>query len=177
MRDLRGLPNDVQTASSSSERGSAVPSDLAGKPGANTVRCSCGAQVQASGRGQCPRCGRFLAGNEVALVHGVRQLQERQRHGWSSPLDDARRREILGAVLADLGGPEECSTVLREIVADFAAAVVLRDTAFGHLAVVGPLTRAGRRRAVVDLYLQASQRAERLANQIGTSATTRFSCR
>ena len=49
--------------------------------------------------------------------------------------------------------------VLMVIAAD-------RHQPFDHLAAVGPLSR-GRRRPVVDLYLQASARAERLAVQIG----------
>ena len=110
---------------------------------------------------------RFRPGNAAALVHGGRRLQL----GHGTALDETRRLELRDSVLADLGGKTECSSVLCELVEDFAAAVVLRDTAFGHLAAVGPLTRAGRRRAAVDLYLQASQRAERLANQIGTGRT------
>ena len=106
---------------------------------------------------------RFPPGNVAALVHGGRRLQL----GHETPLDEVRRIDLHDAVLTDLGGRAEVSAVLAELVADFAAAVVLRDVAYAHLAAVGPLTRAGRRRAVVDLYLQASARAERLAAQIG----------
>ena len=77
--------------------------------------------------------------------------------------------EIRDAVLEDLGGRDEVSEVMRQLVEDFSAAVVLRNVAWQHIAAVGPLTKAGRRRAVVDLYLSASARAERLAKQIGTS--------
>ena len=108
---------------------------------------------------------RFAPGNVAALVHGGRRLQL----GRGTSLDEARRVELRDAVLLDLGGQQECSSVLCELVQDFAAAVLLRDVAYAHLAAVGPLTRAGRRRAVVDLYLQASARAERLASQIGTA--------
>ena len=106
---------------------------------------------------------RFLPGNEHGLVHGGRRLQL----GNETPLDERQRVSLQDAVLEDLGGRQECSAVLCQQVADFAAAVVLRDCLFGHLSLVGPLTKAGRRRACVDLYFQASSRAERLASQIG----------
>ena len=64
------------------------------------------------------------------------------------------------------GGIPEPLIRLAQLVEDFGRAVVLRDLAFDHLAAVGPLSR-GRRRPVVDLYLQASARAEKLAAQIG----------
>ncbi len=88
--------------------------------------------------------------------------------GRGTPLDRARLVAIRDAVLSDLGGEDEVSEVMRQLVQDFAAAVVLRDLAFAHIASVGPLTKAGRRRAVVALYLEASARAERLAARIGT---------
>ncbi len=132
--------------------------------GTETVHCSCGAYVAPVGQGQCPKCGRFLPANEVALVHGGRRMQL----GRGSPMDEARRVAIRDAVIADLGGADECSAVLIELAGDFASAVSLRDLAWAHIASVGPLTKAGRRRAATDLYLQASQRAERLASRIGT---------
>ena len=54
-------------------------------------------------------------------------------------------------MLHDLGGDAKVSTVMRELVEDFSAAVVLRDLAFAHIREVGPLTKAGRRRATVSL--------------------------
>lgn len=162
-----------------------VPSTPAGAPssdGAQTCgpasACGCGSTLPPTEHGQCPACGRWRAGNtaglkfepgnEVALVHGMRQLRDRLADE-GSPLDQPARIELRDRVLADLGGSPEVSAVLAALVDDFAAAVVLRDFAFSHLAAVGPLTRAGRRRAVVDLYLQASARAERLGGQIGTA--------
>ena len=141
--------------------------DLVGTDGTDTVRCQrCGWQGDkaGSGKGQCGRCGCFLPTNTAALVHGGRRF----RDGMGTPLDEARRAEIVAAVISDLGGEDEISAVLRQLVADFGAACVLRNLAWAHIASVGPLTKAGRQRAVVDLYLKASARVERLAARIGT---------
>ena len=59
----------------------------------------------------------------------------------------------------------ECTDRHRDVSAQ-------RGQTTGHaglyLAANGPLTKAGRRRAVVGLYLEASTRVERLAARIGT---------
>ena len=112
---------------------------------------------------------RFKPGNSAGLIHGGRRLQL----GCGTPLDESRRVELRDGVLADLGGPDEVSVVLGALVEDFASAVLLRETAWSHIAAVGPLTRAGRRRAVVGLYFLASGRVERLAAQIGLSRQSR----
>lgn len=140
------------------------PSDSVETPGTDTVRCSkCRADFQPTDKGRCPRCGCWLPGNVGALVHGGRRLQK----GHETSLDTHHKIQLRDAVIADKGGRENVSAALASLIDDFACAVVLRHTAFAHLEAVGPLTRAGRRRAVVDLYLQASARAERLASQIG----------
>ena len=140
--------------------GQSTPSDST----ETSVRCRrCGLEQPATN--VCGGCHSFLPGNESALVHGGR----RQQLGRGTALDESLRVEIRNAVLEDLGGEDEVSEVMRQLVEDFAGAVVLRDLVFAHLAATGPLTKAGRRRASVDLYLSASSRAERLAKQIGTA--------
>ena len=107
---------------------------------------------------------RFQPGNTAALIHGGRRMQL----GPGAARDKAERVALRDLVLQDLGGETEVSAVMRELVEDFAGAVVLRDLAYSHIAANGPLTKAGRRRAVVGLYLEASGRVERLAARIGT---------
>jgi len=141
-----------------------APSESTETDGLATVRCQrCGREAEAIGKGQCSACGCWLPANEGALTHGGRRLQT----GNGSRLDEVNRTSIRDAVLADLGGESEVSTVLYELCEDFAAACVLRNLAWAHIAAVGPLTLKGRRRAVVSLYLEASGRAERLASRIG----------
>lgn len=88
-------------------------------------------------------------------------------------VDASRLADLRAAVVADLGGEAECSAVLRALVDDFAAAVALRDSAFANIEAIGPLTQAGRKRNVVDLYLAASARVERLASHIGVQRRTK----
>lgn len=112
----------------------------------------------------CPEgCG-FLPGNPAALKHGARRLETT----GGTALDRTERHAIERAVLEDLGGEEEVSAVLRELVGDFAFCAVLRERLAEHLAIVGPMTRKGRKRAAADMYLAASKRLERLAARIGT---------
>lgn len=130
----------------------------------DAVTCGkCNTEVVPTGKGRCPTCGCFLAGNEEALIHGGRRLQT----GGETAMNESDRVALRDLVLSDLGGSENVSTVMRELVEDFARAVILRDLIWEHIAVAGPLTKAGRRRAAFDIYMQASQRAERLAARIG----------
>lgn len=144
--------------------GSGTDGTTNGAAGVTCRRCGWSGAASGSGKGQCPRCGVFLPANTGALKHGVKRLLE---YGAGSPTDAARRAAIEAAVLADLGGRHEVSEVVAALAADFGFAVVLRDLAAAHLAAVGPFTKTGKRRAAVDLYLQCSQRAERLAAQLG----------
>ena len=133
--------------------------------GPETVRCSrCDHKAEPAGKGRCSACGCWLSGNVGALVHGGRRM----RLSGGTALDAAERVAIRDAIIEDIGGESQISTVLREVVRDFAFGVVLRDRLADHLAAVGPLTRRGAKRAAVDLYMTASQRVERLAKLIGT---------
>jgi hypothetical protein len=139
------------------------PDDLAGVIDPEAPSNSGG--TNGAAQGHDPVSGRFLPGNAAALTLGL------GGHGLGAErqLDRVARLELRDAVLSDLGGEGEVSAVMRVLVDDFAQAVVLRDAAYAYLGSVGPLTKAGRQRAVVGLYLQASARAEKLAALIGTS--------
>jgi hypothetical protein len=104
-----------------------------------------------------------VAGNRFAETHGLSHLQR----GASTPLSLQERDEHVTALLADKGGVDSVSAVLQPQLVDYAQAVRLRDLAWSHIAQIGPLTKAGRRRAATDLYLQASARAQALAAQVG----------
>lgn len=131
--------------------------------GAETRRCSkCKAVAEDNDRNTCQQCGSFLPANTAALVHGGRRFVDGR-----SPMDEAERVAVRNAVLADLGGEDEISQVLRELVEGFAFAVVLRDLLAAHLAAVGPLTKRNRKRAALDAWHTASARVESLAAKIG----------
>lgn len=123
-------------------------------------RCGEAAKGEAD---RCSACGSFLPANEAALIHGGRRFVDGR-----SPMDEARRVEIRDRVLADLGGADECSEVLRHLVDDFSFACTLRDLLAAHLASAGPLTRRNQQRAALGAWHKASARVEALARRIGT---------
>jgi hypothetical protein len=136
------------------------PSDetLSVAPETVRVHCDeCGVDVVPAGRGLCPTCGRFLPGNEVALIHGGRRMATPKER-------ESRRTELRDQVMADLGG--DLPPIIREVAEDFVSACVLRDILNEHLEVVGPLTQRGNRRAAMDMYLATSARIERLSVQL-----------
>ena len=147
-------------------RSVATPDD-SGAPGADTVECSrCGwaGDPRTTTKGHCPECGCFVPTNTVRVTHGARRLAS----GRGTPLEQARIVAIEAAVVEDLGGEDMVSEVLGALVTDFAFAVVLRDLLARHFAAVCPLTAAGKRRAALTSWQQASARVEALARQIGT---------
>jgi hypothetical protein len=169
MNDLATRANEKLTGSEQREGAPPEPCGASETSGGETVRCSrCGFESVPAGR-HCPKCGAFTLQNRCAVTHGL----SRFRGGLSTPLDLRQRDATAAAVLADKGGPTEVSAVVRPQVLDFAQAIQLRDAAWAHLAAVGPFTRAGRKRAAVDVYLAASARAQQLAAQIGLSRLAR----
>jgi len=146
-----------------------APSAASDPPGdvARCRRCGWEGALDEAPGGACPRCRSFVTGNQRQLAHGLRRL----RGGGGSPLDESRRREIAAAVAADLGG--DLSTIAAGLARDLAAATLLREAAFAHVAAVGPFTSSGRRRPAVDLYLAASARAERLSALLGLARRSR----
>jgi hypothetical protein len=153
--DLPDAPDGQSGAAAASDGGDHGPCASGDPTGAAAVRCSrCGDRAEPTGHGHCARCGAFVRANTAALVHGGRRLQL----GREQPIDVARRVDLREAVLADLGGRSECSAVLIALVEDFAAAVLLRDLLFAHLAVSGPLTSAGRKRACTALLRRVESR-------------------
>jgi len=111
---------------------------------------------------RCPRCGRFLPGNEAALVHGGRRLQER---GPADVLQQARQDEVRTGLLTDLG--DTPSTAKGIVINRLVETTLLAEVTWQDIKARGAFTGRGRRRAVVDLYLAASDRAARLAQVLG----------
>jgi len=139
------------------------PGNGSGTCGPATVACGrCGTEA-AAGRNHCPACGCFMPSSTVRQVHGAKALAS----GRGTPVDQARMAAIEQAVTEDLGGADELSEVQRALIADCAFAIVLRDLLSAHLAAVGPLTKAGKRRAALTSWQQASARVEALAGKIG----------
>lgn len=125
----------------------------------------CGSTAEPDADGRCPvaGCRAFRKGNPSRLEHGLSR-----RKPQAMPLDAEAYRAIAESIVADLGGLSECTTLQRALVKEAARLIVTSDAAFDWMIETGgPLTHGGRRRPVVDLYLAASARVERLAAQLG----------
>jgi len=146
-----GLQPDVQP----DRPNEATPPDEA-----ETARCSrCGWIGAAAGR--CPRCQAWLARNLGNFRHGLRSMQ---LHGPVAGAAAVRCQQIREALIADHA---DLSTARGLIVSRLAEVATLAESAWAQLEQVGPVTAAGRRRPVVDLYLQAADRVQRLAAALG----------
>jgi len=112
---------------------------------------------------RCPCCQSFLPGNGARLTHGGRALQ---LHGPVSSLARARVSQVRAGLVADRGGDDN-GAALGILMDRAAEAVLLAETCWQNLVERGPLTSRGRIRAVVNLYLQASDRAAKYAQVLG----------
>jgi hypothetical protein len=134
--------------------------------GPEAARCTkCGRAVDEDARrtGHCPKpCGAFVWDNPAAKTHGGRQLQLR---GPVDALARLRYDDVRAGLLSDSG---DTPSMARAIVVDrLAEATLLAEVTWTDMVINGVLTAKGRRRAVVDLYLAASDRAARLAGVVG----------
>jgi hypothetical protein len=79
------------------------------------------------------------------------------------------------ALLADAGYTREDAPVaLRTAVDGLTQAAVLRDAMFVRVVELGgPTSERGRRRSAVDLWVAASDRAERLLRLVGLERSTK----
>lgn len=133
----------------------ADPCDLDETTGPSTVRCSnCNADVEPTGRGHCPTCGRFLPSNLAAFIHGARVQRP-------TPEQDIERDEMLADVRRD-----PLATTLRELEKDYAAICILCDQVGALLATTGAFTSAGRRRAALQTYRELTGRKQSLSEAI-----------
>jgi hypothetical protein len=118
----------------------------------------CSADVP-PGATRCPMCNLWQPGNSGAVVHGGRRRL--------APAEVASRDELLDKLFAERGGRDNLDVVRQLRIEDYpTAATQLRNVAL-RLEGVGPLTAAGRRRSLVDVYNLFSARAERLGSDIG----------
>lgn len=119
---------------------------------------------------RCPRCQCWLPDNRGRETHGGRALQL----GRETEDQRSRREEIRDQIRNDLGGAEAApSAVTKGLVDRLSEALVLAEHCWGVIEASGPLTKAGRRRAVVDLWLQATGTVGRLSSTIGQERRTR----
>jgi len=108
--------------------------------------------------------GRFTSGNLASLKHGGKSI------GVKLALMDAKRAALAerrAGILADLGGPENVSTIRADLVERYLELQVVGDWLGGNLLASGVLTSKGKTRAATTLFLSVVDRLERLGKTIG----------
>ena len=111
--------------------------------------------------------GRFVAGNTARLVHGARS----RKVMLAGLPEQAQIRALLAereaAIVADLGGAGNLSTIKREVITRFLQTSVVADFLGSNIVKHGVLTTKGKTRAAVTTYLQVVDRLTRLALTLG----------
>jgi len=107
-------------------------------------------------------------GNLLALKHGAYARQLVTRPELQAEIA-SREREVV----ADLGGAEQLSAVMRQLVTRYVQTGVIADALAADVFDRGPLTSKGRARAAVSLFLQVLDRQHRLALALGLERRTR----
>lgn len=123
--------------------------------------CRCGAGLHPTDEQRCG-AGHLLPGNRAALVTG-----EWSGRFWREV--EASRRETRRALLTQRGHTEAEAPPALVLAADGAAqATILRDAAYLRMVESGgPLTESHRARRSFTVWLQCSDRVERLLRLIG----------
>lgn len=138
--------------------------DAAKSPSDRVVTPSDEVSTNGPANGRDPETGQFVAGNTAALKHGGRseRLQREIEQDATGAL--AERRQ---AVLGDLGGEGELSTIAAGTVDRYIRAEAMLEWMEGRILAEGVLTGKGRRKAIHTAYLQQLDRVLRLAAMLG----------
>src|SRR5262249_41580468 len=124
-------------------------------------RCKCGAAAHPEHEDRCSR-GHPRTGNTLAVVVG-----QHSAAFWASV--EHVQRELRLAMLRDRGVTEaEAPAALVSAIDGAVQAILLRDSAFLHVAASGgPTTLRGRRRAAFNVWREASDRVVKYLQLVG----------
>jgi hypothetical protein len=115
--------------------------------------------------------GRFRPGNTAAMTHGLRSARLQQ--GALLPPGAALPADRERAILADMGGPENVSSVATGLVRRYAHLELIAEWLEGNLLAEGVLTTKGRQRASVATYAAVVDRLTRLGTTLGLERKAR----
>lgn len=145
-----------------------TPRAESGSPSAvngDGVECSkCGHVGEPIGKGQCAVCGVFMKANVAGMVHGGRSTALRRRIESEAAEALAERRQ---AILEDLGGEEQLSTIAADTVERYVVGEAMLTWMESNLLAEGVITAKGKRRAMHSAYLQQLDRVARLGALLG----------
>jgi hypothetical protein len=134
--------------------------------------CSCGATTQhTADPHRCAR-GHALPGNQLHRVHGAYSFRDR---GDASLPPDLRisADDMAGRVIADKGGIENCSTLLREYIQQTRNIRVVLDLLSRDMVENGLFTQKKRVRNVFLRWLETLDRFDRFATKVGLDREAR----
>ena len=134
--------------------------------------CRCGAPANPRHKDRC-RNGHPVKDNTISLIHGANS--KRVMHAGLPEQAEVRAmlREKEAAIVADLGGAGNLSTIKREVVTRFLQTSVVADFLGSNIVKHGVLTTKGKTRAAVTTYLQVVDRLTRLALTLGLERQTK----
>jgi hypothetical protein len=115
--------------------------------------------------GRDARTGRFVAGNQQRRTHG---LSKSHRQGESP--DPGRQAERLAAIVRDLGGAENVSSLQLALAEQASHLLTLAEFLAADHMKRGMLTPRGRLRPTFDAYLKVCDRIDRLVQRLGIDA-------
>jgi hypothetical protein len=115
---------------------------------------------------------KFQPGNAANLRHGLRsRLWEGALPEQAEAAEALREREA--AILADLGGSGEVSTVAAGVVRRHCRLELVDDHLWRNLQRFGPLTGKGKTRAALTAWLRVQDRLHRSATTLGLQRRAR----
>lgn len=126
----------------------------------------CGNLEPAREDGRCPRCKCWRAGNPGALKEGAARLALALRAG-----NDSLAESVVNASIErycrDRGGRDDQAEPALAVIRELARAEALADVCWRAIAADGAFTKAGKKRPVTELWLEASGRVVRHAEKLG----------
>lgn len=106
-----------------------------------------------------------MRGNTRALQHGL--YSAKVQSGALTDAALAQGRETVAAIVEELGGAAQVSTLKHGLIRRYAALSFVADHLEGHLASGGVLSTTGRTRSATTTYLSVLDRLARLSLAIG----------
>jgi hypothetical protein len=107
-----------------------------------------------------PRSGRFTPGNVAALTHGGRRKR-------ALTAQQARGSALYAAWATDLGGVDQLSTAMREVLVGTVAAVLIRESAEAYLATARTPLTGDRAKRALEVFHRAHDAVLRGATALG----------
>jgi hypothetical protein len=128
---------------------------------------TCSRPMVPEGAQTCPECHSFQPGNTAALKGGLHSPRAVAALLPGQEEIRAALADKRAAVVADLGGEQQLSSIARAEVERYLQLMVLLETLWADLTARGILTTKGKRRAALTAFLQVNDRVDRVVSRLG----------